>query len=400
MRKALQLLPAMLLVILAGCTGGQPASRPVIAYVDSILANPGIREFSLMSSAPDIYSDISIIDSPERCLLLSETFMSMDIFDNVDGSPSEDGIPDFAGERIASLMDDRYTPYSKHLRNGEEALREIAVRSLIAAMDTVCCLAAFDRDGRSHKPASKAVVLSSPLMAAYGMFDVDTLISVTGSAVKVFSPVTSMISEAFEASVAPVNVLVLASPDVITSGAYQTVFSEMAAQKGDTISKCALFPLPAESHDSLATVSSGLDTFRSLVDSCRSRGISHVGALLVDDYSISVSQLEELYASVISSDEEDDLKRRQVLAREFRIVDPRKAVAADCYRSFRQQNLFTHNIAYPIASAYITSPESDHFALMDFDESSLPDGAHELMLDMAPKTHRSYVQNQHFAGGN
>ena len=102
----------------------------------------------------------------------------------------------------------------------------------------------------------------------------------------------------------------------------------------------------------------------------------------------------------IVSDDEADIARKQSLAADFRIIDPRMSIVSDCFKSFREKNIFTHNIAYPVASAYITSPESAHFSIMDFDESSLPDGVYEILTDMAPKTHKSYVQNQHFAGGN
>jgi len=402
MRKALLILLSISLVILGGCKGGQIAPRPTIAYVNAILTDPHSHESLVLSSCADkkINADIATIDTPERCLLLSEAFMESDSFDNVDGSAAVDGLPDFAGERIASLMDDRYVPYQSYLDGREDELREIAVRSFISALDTVCCLAAFDKEGRSQKPSSKAVVLSSSLMAAYGRFDIDTLVASTGADIQIFSPVNSMISELLDESASPVNAIVLASSDVIRSGAYQTVFSEMTAAKGDTLSKCILFAEPDYVVDSMGVEQPHADLLRSLLDSCRASGLSHVNALMVDDYSVSVAALEELLSSVLSSTDEADVIRRQVLARNFKISDPRKSVVSDCYRTFRNKNLFTHNIAYPIASAYITSPESSQFMLMDFDESSLPDGTHELMMDMAPKTHKSYVQNQHFAGGN
>lgn len=271
MRKALLILLSISLVILGGCKGGQIAPRPTIAYVNAILADPHSHESLVLSSCADkkINADIAIIDTPERCLLLSEAFMESDSFDNVDGSAAVDGLPDFAGERIASLMDDRYAPYQNYLDGREDELREIAVRSFISALDTVCCLAAFDKEGRSQKPSSKAVVLSSSLMAAYGRFDIDTLVASTGADIRIFSPVNSMISELLDESASPVNAIVLASSDVIRSGAYQTVFSEMTAAKGDTLSKCILFAEPEYVVDSMGVEQPHADLLRSLLDSCR-----------------------------------------------------------------------------------------------------------------------------------
>lgn len=395
MKKTLNIIIVLSLALLSGCRGPQVVSRAPIRYVDSIVANTHIREHLALSatSGAVVNGDIAIFDTPERCLLLSEAFMEADFYDNLDGKRVSDGLPDFAGERIASLMDDRYAPYSQYIGGSEDRLRELAVRGFVAAADTICSMAAFDKESRSQKPMAKAVVLSSPYMAAYGRFDVDTLARSFSSGIQIFSPVTSMISDVLENCQAPVNVAVLASADVAGSGAYQSVFAEMIQGRGDTLSRCQVFSVPEAD-------SSSLDVFRSVLDSCKAAGLNHVNALLVDDYSCLVSELEALRDGLMGSDAEADVVRRQVLAKGFYIVDPRISVVSDCYRTFRKRNIFTHNIAYPVASAYITSPESQSLKLMDFDESLLPDSLHDFMLDMAPKTHKSYVQNQHFAGGN
>lgn len=401
MRKSLFIAPVIALAVFSSCRSRQTVSRPPIALVDSILANPHSRDYGIISSASAFgqNSDIAIIDAPDRCLLLSESFMSADFHDNVNGAEASDGLPDFAGESIVSVMDDRYTPYGQYLGGREDQLREIAVRSFIATLDTVCSLAAFDMEGRSRKPSAKAVILSSSVMSACGRYDLDTLLAGVGVDVPVFSPVNSMLGQALSGVNSSVNVVVIASSEVIASGAYQSAFSDMMSPKGDTLSRCVLFTEPVSARDTSETASE-IDLFRSVADSCRLSGLSHVNALLIDDYSVSVSRIWSQYQSVLSSDEESDMVRRQLFDRDFKIIDPRKSVVCDCYRALRQKNSFTHNIAYPTASAYITSPDSDVFTLMDFDEASLPDGVHALMLDMAPKTHKSYVQNQHFAGGN
>lgn len=400
MKKALYIFLALTLFILGGCRGRHVVSCPPIPYVDSILTSPHMREHALLVSCTGerVNADIAVIDSPERCVLLSETFMSSDVFDNVDGSAAADGLPDFAGERIASIMDDRYIPYSGYIGGREADLREIAVRAFMASLDTVCRLAAYDADGRSHKPSAKAVVLSSPLMAVYGRSDIDTLIRSFGVDIPVFSPVTSMISAAVSEGRHPVNIAVLASPEVSRSRVYQRVFSEMMKGRGDTVSVCKVICEPVAGGDS-AGVSHHADILRSVLDTCRAAGM-RVDALLIDDYAVSVPELERICHELVSSDDEADIARKQSLAADFRIIDPRMSIVSDCFKSFREKNIFTHNIAYPVASAYITSPESAHFSIMDFDESSLPDGVYEILTDMAPKTHKSYVQNQHFAGGN
>lgn len=401
MKKAVNMLVALALVVSGGCERQRNASFVPIKYVDSIVVNPHVHEHEVLSfmAGSKPYGDIAIFDTPERCLLLSELFMSVDVADNVDGAALSDWLPDFAGESIASIMDDRYTPYEQYLGGRENELRELAVRGFISAVDTTCSIAAYDAASRSSKPGAKAVILSSPFMAAYGRRDIDTLMKSLGVSILVFSPVTSMLSEAFEMKTGSTNLLVLASDEVISSGAYQSVFEEMRTQRADSLTKCLLVSDAVFGADSNG-VRNPVDGFRSLLDSCKSNNLSHVGALLVDDYSVSVPEINEALISIQSSGEEADILRRQVLSKGFRIIDPRMSLVTDCYRTFRNRNLFTHNIAYPVASAYITSPESATFKLMDFDDSLLPDSLHDLLLDMAPKTHSSYVQNQHFAGGD
>lgn len=400
MRKALKILLILPLAIIGGCGRQKVSPCPPIPYVDSVVVSTHIHEHGILSSLTGTPQDgdIAIFDTPERCLLLSESFMTADFADNVDGSPVCDWLPDFAGERIAAIIDDRYIPYSRYLGGKETSLREIAVRGFISAMDTVCAMAAFDAASRSRKPRAKAIVLSSAFMAAYGRYDIDTLMRSFKMDIPVFSPVNSMIAEAVDTKSNPSDILVLASADVISSGAYQKVFREMMAQRGDTLSRCFLVPAPAAQADSNGIC---LQTdFRAALDSCRIHNITHVSSMLVDDYTIPVEELNGILDDILSSDDEADVLRRQVVAKDFSIIDPRRSVVTDCYRTFRRKNLFTHNIAYPVASAYITSPESESFMLMDFDESLLPDTLHDFMSDMAPKTHKSYVQNQHFTGGN
>ena len=71
-----------------------------------------------------------------------------------------------------------------------------------------------------------------------------------------------------------------------------------------------------------------------------------------------------------------------------------------CYRYLREKNLFTHNIAYPVASAFITSPEAKGYMLADFDINTLPVEMIECLQGVAPTTYKMYVQDQYHARGN
>ena len=80
-----------------------------------------------------------------------------------------------------------------------------------------------------------------------------------------------------------------------------------------------------------------------------------------------------------------------MLAKDFDIIDGARVVTDACYRYLREHNLFTHNIAYPIAAAFITSPEAKGYMLMDFDINALPMEITEELQADAPETYKMYV---------
>ena len=147
----------VLLSSLAGCKMGQAPSRPTIPLVERIIGDTQSPEYKYLSrfDAGDSHGDIVLIDAPERAFALSERLVLCDDHENVDGSAQADQLPDFAGERITTLVDLLYTPYDRFVAAGNgDALREVTVRAAIAAVDTACCLGPFDHENRSWKPAA------------------------------------------------------------------------------------------------------------------------------------------------------------------------------------------------------------------------------------------------------
>lgn len=397
---------AVLLCSIAGCKMGQVPSRPTIPLVERIIGDAQSPEYKYLSQfdAGNPHGDIVLLDMPERAFSLSERLITCDERENVDGSAKSDALPDFAGERITTLIDLLYTPYDRFVSadNGG-ALREVTVRAALAAVDTACCLGPFDHENRSWKPFAKLVVLSSPYFAAYGGFDVDTLFRATGANVPVIYATEEMFASVMDQRPGAVNVGILSDPTTAKSGAYQTIFREFCRKRGSSYSTLSEFSTPDEVSDSVTMLSSGAvpDAFKLILDQYAKSGKAPaLDALIVDDPTVSVDSLSVSYLRILNQPSEENAYYRKMLAKGFNIIDGAQVVTDACYRFLRNKNLFTHNISYPIAAAYITSPESKGFQLMDFDVNALPVEMSDKLRSIAPGTYKMYVQDQYHARGN
>ena len=397
-RPSVWLLP---LLLLAGCEMKPTSSRPTIPLVSEILANPQGYDYQLVKSfnPMDAHGDIVLLDSPDRCFALSERFLTYDVRDNDSGAPGEDGLPDFSGERIVSLLDINYTPYSRFVSaDNILALREVTVRAALSALDTACCLGAFDQEKRSHKDRAKLLLISSPYLAAFGGFDVDTLFRAVGVVPPVISGPEEVFARVMDSHQGAVTIGVLSDSLTASSGAYQQIFKDLAAKRGDSFSSVFVF-WPPDLSDTLSSAST--DRFKRMLDEYeRSGRVTALSALVVDSHRAPIDTLRAAYERILRLPSEENAYYRRMLAKDFEILDAASVTTDVCYRYLRSNNLFTHNIAYPDAGAFITSPEAPQYTLMDFDINALPaDLAERLQLD-APGTYRMYVQDQYYTRGN
>lgn len=395
---------AVLLSAVGGCRMHPETGRSTIPAVERILGDPDCREAKILAAFDprNTQGDIVLIDNPERCFALSEALVKCDARDNIDGTPGPDFLPDFAGERITTLIDLQYPPYARFLEaENSDALREVSVRAVISALDTACCLGPFDHEFRSSKPVAKLLVVSSPYMTAYGGFDIDTLFRSSGVRVPVVSATEVMMQQALSSREGAVLFGMLSDRTTAASGVYQNVFRNLARKRGDQISRVFCFSLPdkEETPDSLAAAQP--DLLKHVLDQYSRSGENRaLNALVVDDVSVSVESLLASYANILNSPSDENAYYRKLISRDFVIIDGIAAVTDACYSFLRGNNLFTHNIAYPDAKAYITSPEGGIFTLMDFEFSEIPVELIASLEKLAPKTLSLYVQDQHKARGN
>ncbi|MBR0222654.1 MAG: hypothetical protein IJL93_00085 [Bacteroidales bacterium] len=405
MKFQLLLASMVLLPVLSACRMGQFSPRPTIPLVERIINDQQSAERQLLSSldAKTPHADIVLLDTPDRCFYLSERFVTCDVRDNVDGQSTVDLLPDFAGERITSIIDLVYPPYDRFLAaENSSALREITVRAALGAVDTACCLGPFDHEKRSRKPSAKVVVLSSPFMAANGGFDLDTLFRSTGAAVAVLSAPELMFSRVAGSHPGAVNIGVLSDSLAAVSGVYQAVFEEWRHKRGDTYSTLFTFSVPDDADSvSLSAAAMSPDAFKQILDQYSKSGkTSALTALVVDDHSVSIDSLRSSYQRILSRPSDENAFYRKMLAKDFEFIDGARVVTDACYQYLRENNLFTHNISYPVAAAFVTSPEAKGYLLMDFDVNALPVEMADRLQRIAPATYKMYVQDQYHARGN
>ncbi len=336
----------LFLALLTACQGHTVETRPTVQYVRDIISSKDAPEHIILSSnpAPARTGDLVVIGSSAQCAAVSTQMSMSDVFDNLDGTPDSDGLVDFAGEYIVSIVDDAEGPYASYLSSGkEEQLRENTVRSVISAIDSTYNLTAYDLEGIGRKAPAKVIILADVQQYVYGHFDVDTLFSSTGCGINVVSAFESMVNSAVPADgTGKLNIAVISSPEVQDSAVYSAALSEI---------------LSGREADCFAA-HTGADTTNvvlSLLDSYIATGHTEpLDVILVDDYDIAPSEIAGGINRASSLMSSESLVYGKYLSDDVRFACPAEAVCISCYQILREQNLFTHKIALPQSFSYKT----------------------------------------------
>ena len=382
MKRLATILSIAALAALVSCRETVFTPRPTIPLVYEILQDTSGLKGVVKSYRSDIPGgSIAVIGPSEKTILLAESLLTADFVNNIDGSSREDLLPDFSGEHIDLLLDPVNDPYEKFLPDETDGLRDAAVRLSVFAMDTLCRLNPYSADNLRRKSGAKVLVFSSTLMSGWGQFDVDTLIQLAGGRPLTLSPVQALLEEALIGG-DKVNIGVWASAQVAESGVYEAVHAGMR-------SSSALRVLtPREGDDDASQ-------FRSFLSQYRRAGFPlpmHV--LLLDEFGAPASEIMAMADSIRAGFSEEDLAMAKVLAPDFRVVEATSALCHSCYRMLRRENLFTHNISYPVASLYRTEKDHDGtMVLVELSPRYLPQSLDEFMDAFAVNLRRFYVSD-------
>ena len=257
MRLKYPLLFFAALASLFSCVRRVETGYDSIALVDRLVSDsvPSLQRRAALAGKAS--GTIVLVGEPFQCLALSEKMLSDDEFDNVDARPVKDGLPDFSGETIVSILDFTVPSYDSLSVSGSDSLtlREIAVRSALAALDSVV--------------NCKVLVICSPALASEGGEDV------------------------------------------------------------------------------------------------------------VDFYGKIGCDVPVVYSADSSS-----------------------PLSEACYKLLRERNLFTHNIAYPVARLMMVTGVDDSHRPVLFDDIKVPESFADTVGVFAPNTYVSHVQNKHNPGRN
>ena len=173
MKRFCRIVIAVAVLLSSSCTRRVESSYDTIRLVDDLVSDslPALQRMARESCMPS--GTIFIVGDPLSCLSLSEKMMNSDEFDNVDARMVSDGLPDFSGETIVSLLDFVNYPYDSLAvtEEGRLSLRETAVRLSLAAIDSVS--------------RCKVLVLCSPELAVKGGDDVSDFFEKIGCDVPV-----------------------------------------------------------------------------------------------------------------------------------------------------------------------------------------------------------------------
>ncbi len=192
--KKILIIAASVLTVFASCSRKVESGYETIPYVNALLADSLAHLKQLASLSGSSSGTIVLIGEPQECLSVSETLMTCDIFDNIDGRRVKDGLPDFAGETIVPVLDFVNAPYEEYslTPDGQQFLRELTVRHAVTALDTVCRTNPFNGSLAVGKSPVKILLICSPLLSEYGSADVADLYERIGCDVPVVSAEDSL----------------------------------------------------------------------------------------------------------------------------------------------------------------------------------------------------------------
>lgn len=345
------------LALAVSCGRNKPEGRPVIALVREIITDTKMPEHGLVAGydAMDSHKSIYVVGSPERCAPVLRSLLTCDDFDNADGRSVPDGLPDFAGEVVCTILDFANTPYGAFLDEGrEEALKEITVRTVLAAMDTLCYINEYDKSGVATKPQAKVVVLASPYASAYGRFDVDSLFTALDCTLPVVCPLRVMLDDVLARSSSGAVVGVVTGKDALAG------YSSYMDEKGPEGSDCVV----------LSADPSAADPLLAFLDSCLVAGKTRpFDAILVDDSTVDADAMRTTLRRITMETNEESLSYGKLIAPGCRILDVLSTVDSECNRLLRRGNIFKHDIAYPRSIEFKTVALSDgSFVLTQYDD--------------------------------
>ena len=338
-----------LLAIAASCTKpATPGRLPVKLVTDIVSGADKGREVIAAAVNPSSSGEIFIAGSPVTAAQYKDKFVSCDIFENVRGNSWSDGLKDFAGETFSLISDWANAPYEHFSTSqaGSDSLRELAVRYALAALDTRCNVSVYDLDGNARKNSAKIIVLADPWIHEFGLFDVDTLFTLTSCTVPVISPQELLFDEVLGGEHKSFNIGLICDSLYLNKGIYGQIFRSKS-----------------KSHDVVGTrffegaVSGGAGSLFQFLDAYAEAGnVSPLDAILIDDPNVDMEELRKDLQAARDYSREEYFNYGKFVSPDICVHNSCDLVMRRCYAILRSGSLFTHRIAQPEFKNYTVSP--------------------------------------------
>ena len=304
------------LLSLCACKPKVESERPVIQYVSEIIqerANPAHQLLGAFDPK-NAEGNIVVFGPLQEARPLSRSLLLFDKFDNVDARPVRDSLLDFSGEVVSRVIMADLSPLDAFgTEAGAARLRELTVKAALACMDTLT--------------RGKVVILTSSAMAAYGKYDVDSLMRAFHIADAVFFPLELMAEKIPDNPETRVGIVSSRSAQL-----YEEFFKYRDDFEGHFV---GVYPGQAV-----------LDSI-SVVDTLA------LDLLLLDDYSVSADTLRARFPGV-------------------EIITPGEVTSEACFKAMRRRSIFTHRVSYPRRETFTALLNEDsEYILKDSDDREL-----------------------------
>lgn len=304
---------------ICACKPKEVSERPVIEYVSEIIqerANPAHQLLAGFNPGA-AGGNIVVLGPLEEVRPMSASLMLCDRFDNVDARPVRDSLLDFSGEVITRvIMGDKAPLTAVQTEEGIKNLRELTVRAALAALDTT-----------GRRTPGKVVILTSSAMAAYGKYDLDSLMRAFHIPDAVFFPLDLMAEKALSKPESRIG---------IVSPLPQQVYEEYFKYR-----------------DEFEGIFIGVYPKEMVLDSVSVVDTLALDVLLLDDCTVAADTLRSRFPKV-------------------EVVTPGSVTSEACFKAMRGRNIFTHRVAYPKRETFTALLNEDsEFILTDSDDREL-----------------------------
>lgn len=239
MRRFIWLFPLVALLA-SGCGNASKSNPQLTPIMEKALKDKSSKFYADFASFPKQKRElpIGVFDSGTGGLTVLEVLLTTDMVDNRTGEAKSDGIPDFANEDFVYLADRANMPYGNYSAEGkQEYLRELVTKDALFLLGNKYWLSAEDNLASGKKEPCKILVIACNTATAWGLDDISTLLSESGTGVKVVGVINAGVNALYNKMVAsaseePLAVGVLATVGTIASNAYERTIYKVGEQIG------------------------------------------------------------------------------------------------------------------------------------------------------------------------